>query len=213
MSIMISPSFADTKFDNPTIDDLVDVFEDRIRLWLLEPAKTLMSTEHGRIGGFVMILTYFEGISTYLEGRGSKGRSRECFKNGFVAVFQGTTLKEALLRRVADILYTDARCGFFHDGMFRERIYFTTLPQAEMQVTLPMERGQIDEDGQIQSLLIDSQRFFSAIERHFNSFIFVLRHAKHASALEKFRTAFKEQCDWESHGPIIGIPDPAKSAT
>lgn len=213
MSIMISPSYTDTILENPTLDDLIDVFEDRIRLWVLNAAKKLMDTEHGRIASFSLSLTYFEGIWTYIEGRGSKGRSKECFKSGFVDVFRTSKLKESLLRRVADILYVDARCGFFHDGMFRERIYFTDLPQAEMLVTLPKKQGQIDEDGHIQSLLIDPRRFFVAIERHFNGFISLLREPSNAEARTKFREAFKEQCDWETIGPVIGIPDPTKPAT
>lgn len=210
MSIMISPSYTDAKLDNPTIEDLIDVFEDRIRLWVLDAAKKLLDTQHGRIAGFSLSLTYFEGIWTYIEGRGSKGRSKEYFKNGFVEVFRGSQLKESLLCRVADILYADARCGFFHDGMFHERIYFTELSQAEMLVTLPKKQGQIDEDALIQSLLIDPQRFFSAVERHFNKFISVLRQPENTDARTKFRTAFKEQCDWEVIGAVIGIADPKK---
>jgi hypothetical protein len=167
MSNMISPSYADTKFANPSIDDLVDVFEDRIRHWLLQPAKRLKDTEHGQVASFCLILTYFEGIWSYIEGRGSRGRSREFFEKGFVEVFRTSNLKEKLLRRVAAILYTDARCGFFHDGMFRERISFTSLQESEMLLTLPKKGGQVDENGQVQSLLIDPRNFYSAVERHF----------------------------------------------
>jgi hypothetical protein len=44
---MISPHFEDKKLDNPTLEDLIDVFEDRIRSWLLEPARALLQTQHG----------------------------------------------------------------------------------------------------------------------------------------------------------------------
>jgi hypothetical protein len=213
MSNMISPSYADTKFANPSIDDLVDVFEDRIRHWLLQPAKRLKDTEHGQVASFCLILTYFEGIWSYIEGRGSRGRSREFFEKGFVEVFRTSNLKEKLLRRVAAILYTDARCGFFHDGMFRERISFTSLQESEMLLTLPKKGGQVDENGQVQSLLIDPRNFYSAVERHFERFISCLRDSRNAAEHARFRTAFKEQCDWETPGPVIGIAEPTGSST
>ena len=181
MSIMISPSYADTKFDKPSLDDLIDVFEDRVRHWVVKPAKSLFDAQHGQVAGFCLALTYFEGIWSYMEGRGSRGRSKAFFENGFVDVFRTTNLKETLLRRVARILYADARCGFFHDGMFRERIYFANLSQGEMLVTLPKKQGQVDEDGEIQSLLIDPRRFFAAVERHFDCFVLSLRDSTNAA--------------------------------
>jgi hypothetical protein len=33
----ISPNFDDAKLDSGSIEDLIDVFEDRVRHWLLEP--------------------------------------------------------------------------------------------------------------------------------------------------------------------------------
>ncbi len=213
MSIMISPSYRDTKFDNPSIDDLIDVFEDRIRVWLLHPAKGLVDSQHGQIAGFCLVLTYFEGIWSYIQGRGSQGHSKKFFEEGFVDVFRTTKLKENVLRRVAAILYTDARCGFFHDGMFRERIYFGSLSQGEILVTLPKKQGQVDEDGQIQSLLIDPQRFYSAVQRHFAQFILRLRDLQNVDERIKFRTAFKEQCDWETLGGIIGMAEPTDAIT
>jgi hypothetical protein len=213
MSIMVSPHHPDTKFDNPTVDDLIDVFEDRIRSWVLLPAKGLLETEHGQIAGFCLVLTYFEGIWSYIEGRSSRGHSRQFFEQAFVDVFRSTGLAESLLTRVAGLLYTDARCGFFHDGMFREHLYFAGLSKAEILITLPKKDGQIDEHGEIQSLLIDPQRFYSAVERHFDRIVVGLRDASNVDLRAKFRASFKEQCDWEKVGPAIGIPEPAHGAT
>ena len=213
MSTMISPSYSDKKFDNPSVDDLIDVFEDRLRFWVLEPAKGLLNTTRGQIAAFCLALTYFEGIWSYIEGRGSQGHSKQFFENGFVDVFRSSNLKEKLLRRVAGILYADARCGFFHDGMFRARAYFASLSQGEMLVTLPKKQGQIDEDGAIQSLLIDAGRFLSTVERHFGRYVSSLRDSANVEGREKFRVAFKVQCNWETLGPVIGIAEPTDAAT
>lgn len=46
--VNISPNFSSEKLQNPTIEDLIDVFEDRMRFWLLEPAKVLAPNPHGK---------------------------------------------------------------------------------------------------------------------------------------------------------------------
>lgn len=62
MGIMISPKYPDAKFDQLSVEDLIDVFEDRICFWVLQPAKSLLDTQHGQVAAFCLILTYFEGI-------------------------------------------------------------------------------------------------------------------------------------------------------
>ncbi len=213
MSTMISPSYSDEKFDYPSIDDLIDVFEDRLRHWVFVPTKDLLDTQHGQIAAFCLVLTYFEGIWSYMDGKGSRGRSKQFFENGFVEVFRNSNLNEKLLRNVAGILYEHARCGFFHDGMFRDRVYFASLPQGEMLVTLPMKDGQIDEDGIIQSLLIDADRFYQTVEGHFDRYISALRDSANVEGREKFRATFKAQCNWEAPGPVIGISEPKDVAS
>jgi len=68
----ISPNFTWEKLENPSFDDLVDVFEDRLRNWLLEPAKSLLQLPHGFVAAISLLLTYFESIQTYISGQDSK---------------------------------------------------------------------------------------------------------------------------------------------
>lgn len=55
------------------------------------------------------------------------GRSKEFFWLGFADVFKASGVPEPVLLRVGELLYVDARCGFFHDGVFRERVYFAEI--------------------------------------------------------------------------------------
>jgi hypothetical protein len=136
MAISISPSFRDSKLDSPSTDDVIDVYEDRVRNWLLAPAKVLLEQEHGGPAAFCILLTYFEGACSYARCQSSKNRSKEFFSRGFVDVFKSSNVPETLLLRVGDLLYSDARCGFFHDGMFRERVYFAEMNR-DIVITLP----------------------------------------------------------------------------
>jgi hypothetical protein len=208
---MISPNFPASKFDAPSIDDLIDVFEDRLLHWTLEPAKQLIKLEHGQVPAFCICLTYFEGIWAYLSGATTDGRSKASFISGFVEVFSGGSIHPDTLRRIGALLYGDARCGFFHDGLFREHIYFASLSRGEMLVTLPKVNGRIDERGEIQSVLVDSARFFARVETHFQRFVGRLRDVSNTGLRAQFADSFKRQCNWEELGPVIGIPDPERA--
>ena len=168
METYISPNYTQEKLDNPEIDDLIDVFKDRVLNWLFEPAKKLIAEKNGLFGALCLLLSYFEGVWAYVSGTDSKGKSQQYFKNAFLDVFNSSEYPPELLKRVADIVYEDARCGFFHDGVLRARIYLAELNKHDMLITLPRKPdGKVDINGKIESILIDPKYFMAAIERHF----------------------------------------------
>ena len=126
MDTQVSPNFSDQKL-NPSLDDMIDVFEDRVRYCLLEPAKALLDVA-GRIPAVCLLATYFEGYAIYRDGVDSVGKSKAFFRRAFLEIF-ATLAYRRIFGRVADLWYEDARCGFFHDGFFRSRIAFSTKGQ------------------------------------------------------------------------------------
>jgi hypothetical protein len=186
---MISPHFEDNKLDNPTLGDLIDVFEDRVRSWLLEPSRALLQTQHGFVSAVCLLLTYFEGYETYRRGKDSKGHSKEFFRKAFVDVFKTPTVDMAFLARLADALYEDGRCGFFHDGTARSRILFSQQFAAEFVATVPRVGGKADETGPIQSILLNPQSFYAAVERHFMAYVKALREPSNSSLRTNFKAA------------------------
>jgi hypothetical protein len=134
---LISPHFSPEKLDSPSIADLIDVFEDRLSGWLLGPAQKLLDNPVDQVAGFALSLSYFEGICIYLRGEDSKSKSKQFFREGFVDVFRSSGLADALLERIADVLYEDGRCGFFHDAMFRTRVYFSEHFGEPLAITVP----------------------------------------------------------------------------
>lgn len=205
MKIFISPNCPQKKLDNPTIDDLVDVFKDRVLNWLFEPVKKLMSEKDGCFGALCLLLTYFEGIWIYITGEDSKGKSKKYFNDAFLDIFSASGHAANLLNRVAEIMYEDGRCGFFHDGMLRSRIFLTELNQIDMLITVPRRSdGTIDVNGKIESILIDTKYFMAAIERHFIDYLLCLRNPEENVKRENFLKIAKEKWDYESEGTVIG---------
>jgi hypothetical protein len=206
METFISSNYTQKKLDKPSIDDLIDVFKDRSFNWLFKPAKKLIIEKDGCFGALCLLLTYFEGIWSYTIGVDSKGKSEKYFNDAFLDVFSSSGHSPDLLNRVAKILYKDGRCGFFHDGMLRNRIFLTELNQIDMLITLPKKPdGKVDVDGEIKSILIDPKHFMAAIERHFIDYLLCLRNPKEKVKRDNFLKMAKEKWAYESVGVVIGL--------
>jgi hypothetical protein len=202
---LISPHFRHFKLEDPTIDDLVDVLEDRIKFWLLDPAKKLVSNNIENVAGFSLLLSYFEGIWIYITGEDSRSHSREFFESAFVDVFRSGGLKESLLKRVARVFYEDARCGFFHDAMFRGRIFFGKPRDGVIHITLPLKDGTIDENGMIQSIMIDVEGFYQYVEGHFCQLIARLRDPSKIELRSNFQAMCRLKWGYEGDPRVIAL--------
>lgn len=205
MHVKISPNFEEIKLDPGKPDDLIDVFEDRIKYWVLEPAKNLLKTQHGDVAALCLLLTYFEGITIYLKGKDSKDNSKAFFREGFSEVMSVSGFDDQLLGRVADVIYTDARCGFFHDGCFRSKIFISPDASHDLIITLPKRDGVIDLNGRIKSIIINPNLVFSAVENHFENYLKRLRNISESVVRMNFLLACKDKWALDEPPVIIGI--------
>ena len=171
----ISPSHSDEKLDSPSYGDLVDVFEDRMRKWLLEPALHLLTLEHGEVPAVALILGYFEGIEIYYSGKDSKGASKDFFRRGFQRVISTKPENAHLFDEIVNGLYVQARCGFAHDGLFRNRVFFSNARPEAISVTWPRKNGEFVRDGHLESVVINTRRFIDGVIKHFEQYIAALR--------------------------------------
>ena len=202
MQHMISPNFAPDKLDSDSIEDWIDIFEDRIVQWILKPANHLLKYPYSFFAVCQLLIPYFEGIAIYLNGRQSKGKSKKFFADGFVAVFQSSGFQADFLRRVANILYEDARCGFFHDNMIRKRVIFAKASSA-INPNVSKVNGQIDVNGEITAIIIDSEKLLNEIETHFRQYVRSLRDQTKTNLRSNFSNVWKS--NYPSNRHIIEI--------
>lgn len=201
----ISPNFGPEKLDSPSTDDLIDVFEDRLRYWLLNPIEKLVDDAQAQIASFALMMSYFEGIWIYMQGGDSRGRSREFFRGGFVDVFQGRNVSERLLGRIADVLYEDARCGFFHEASFRIRVYFSAHFGGPIAATLPKIGGVIDESGTIESLVVHPRECFAFLCGHFERYLEALRDPSNVDLRRRFEDACRIKWKLGETPPVVAL--------
>jgi len=125
----LSPSFTSEKLrgENDTIENRIDVYEDRVRGWLVRWAEYLNSVkiDDRKHAGFAVLhlsLAYFEAFAVFLRGREApRGKSFEFFRVGMLEVFPELKVdghRESILR----ILWQDGRNGLFHRGLALKRL-------------------------------------------------------------------------------------------
>ena len=199
----ISPHYRAKKLEPPFFKDLVDVFEDRMRYWMLEPAKHLLQDNFRQIAAVGILIHYFEGIEIYLSGKDSDGKSYKFFRRGFEKVFDLAEYSEEAIKQTTKGLYKQARCGFSHDGMFRNRVLFSDLNENAMLVTWPKKNGKFVFANGVESIVINPSRFYEAIEIHFEKYLKSLKSMKE----DKIVIAFKNAVDlkWGLENEHISI--------
>ncbi|MBZ5674771.1 MAG: hypothetical protein LAP61_11035 [Acidobacteriia bacterium] len=125
MDVYLSPKFTATKLSSGNITDKIDVFEDRVKGWMLNQARALFESgkpdaRHAGMAALAVIFPYFEMLAQYQQGKGSDGRSKEFFKQGFLATFQMDN--GAPKEEIASDIYDQVRCGLFHEAITKNRV-------------------------------------------------------------------------------------------
>jgi hypothetical protein len=176
----ISPRFDDSKLAPGTLEDRIDVYEDRVRGWLIDCGRILNKLEHAGFGVLQTGLAYFEGFTVFSRGEDSHNKSSQFFKEGIESVFtEVSSLPVPIRDAFFKIMYYDGRCGFFHLGMARRRIVLSDGH--------PVFRIRTDKSAQsIDAILIDRYGFIEQIDQHHAQYVARLRNPVEA----KLRTNF-----------------------
>jgi hypothetical protein len=202
----ISPHYSHRKLEPPFYKDLVDVFEDRMWYWMLNPAKKLLLDEHDQIAACGILINYFEAIEIYYSGKDSKNNSKVFFKRGFKRVFSTESYTDIEIKHITEALYDQARCGFAHDGMFRNRIVFSDMNMKGILFTWPKKNNEFYFDNGVESIHINPLRFFELIETSFRNYINVLKSGKNEELKASFKKAVELKWGLDQEYITIGMP-------
>lgn len=77
MAFKISPKYYSTKLDSGLLEDIVDVYEDKVRGWLINCGRILNHHEHAGFGVLQTALAYFESYTIFFRGEDSYKRSKD----------------------------------------------------------------------------------------------------------------------------------------
>ena len=202
----ISPNFGTEKLESASYEDLVDVFEDRMRYWFLNPVERLLELQHCQIAAIALLIAYFEGIEIYARGEDSKNRSFEFFADGFSKVFSSDHEDKDSSKIIAHAIYDQARCGFAHDGMFRNRVFFSDVPSRPLLVSFRKKNGILDLS-QFESIVINPLRFLESVRIHFESYVKILREGSDPTLKQAFQNAVKLKWALDEEPRAIGMTE------
>ncbi|MDW5445182.1 hypothetical protein [Polaromonas sp. SM01] len=204
---LVSPRYTYKKLEPPFYRDVVDVFEDRMRGWVLGPALQLLSSDPNSVAAITLATNYFEGIEIYHSGEDSRDRSREFFRRGFQRVFSVRDQPPDVHDYIANCLYGMLRCGFAHDSMFRSGINVSTVRSEPIFITYKKKDGEVDMSARLESVVINPSVFVSGVERHFSSYISALRRARDITLKSNFEKAIALKWQLGRPGNVIGITE------
>ena len=174
---------------------------------MISPAAHLLRLRSGEVAAVALALSYFEGIEIYCSGKDSKCKSKDFFRNGFQRVFAVDLSGAQVYDEVTDALYVQARCGFAHDGLFRNRVFFSSVRQQALNVTWPRKNGIFVKGGHLESVIINPQRFCKAIDVHFTRYVASLRAEIDAIQKANFLSAVDLKWGLNEPEPFIGMTE------
>lgn len=203
MIFQVSPHFTSEKLSSGRLEDKIDVYEDRIKGWFLNHARSLLAAPSSELAVLQLSLGYFEGYAIYRNGCDSKGRSKRFFRQAFIEVFphsrrgtvQGIDPSPDTIEKLPGLLYEEARCGLFHDGMIRHRI---VLASSSAPISVSAHRTT----GEVGAIVIDPRKFLEAVEAHFTAYTAKLRDRNNTELRANFNAA------WELKNPPASLSFP-----
>ncbi len=194
MKQRLTPNYDHEKLVDPTCTDLIDVFEDAWKGYILNQVKLLLENPNGDIAGMTLLCSYFESIEALHNGKSSKGQSRKFFVQGFLRVFDKSS-DPATAKTVAEAIYRDVRCGVAHTGFPTCRVHIQrTHPKAFIFTYPLLPDGQRGTNAPEESIVVNASRMYDAVNRDLGRYLRTLRQPKEV----KLRTHFERlmRSDW-----------------
>lgn len=181
MTYFVSPSFTAEKLVGRRIEDMIDVFEDQVRGWIIDPANCLRGHPHAGFAILGSVLSYFEPIGQFVEGR--KSGSKRQFGVGLFSVFPG--IEERYRDLILEELYEQVRCGLFHQAMTKAKVIINPGGHDPVEV-----HGAADK---IFRIVVAPVAFIDAVERHLTWYVGQLRNPENVTLRANFENWFIER--------------------
>lgn len=178
--VAISPKYTSDKLASGVLSDKIDVFEDQMHGWLFDQANQLKPFQHAGFGILAIVLSYFEPIGQFLEGK--VGKSEKQFLAGLAAVFPN--VDPAIPESVHGELYNQLRCGMFHRGITKSKVVITLSGQHPIEVAYSKVDGTVIQIAVVPVLLLEES------ERHLKRYVTDLRNPANVDLRKHFEAWF-----------------------
>ena len=171
---VIDEKNGNVRLDPNNIDDKITIYERQVMDWFINPANNLVRYRNKNKGFIVLMicLSYIEGVEQYRKGRRSNGQSRGFFIDSIERIYPNTYNRQD----IGD-LYSEARCGLFHNGMVQGRIIINN----SFHNSLTFNNGDIE---------ISPSKYLRDIRNDFHIYIQELRNINNTQLRNNFDNMF-----------------------
>ena len=180
----ISRNYTNKSFDgNPSLDQKILIFEDRIRGWQLDAAKEIrdkLITSEGEFETYqfallALLFSYFEMIGQYINGVLSDLQSKKVFVRGLQSVFSQFD------HAAGSLIYKRIRCGMYHAGIIQHGALLST---------------RFDEPIRIEQtpdlVFVNPVKLIDALAENFSGYITRLKDAQNKTLRANFHKVFDQ---------------------
>lgn len=214
MKQMLTPNYDHEKIDNPSLADLIDVFEDAWKGYILAPAQVLLNTPNGDIAAVALLSPYFESIEALHRGESSDQRSREFFKAGFLRVFgkisgdAGEPAGKQDAENAAEAIYKNVRSGIAHTGLLTKRVHFQRKKPNAFLITYPRLHNGLDTDkASVKSILINVKLIHDAVNLHLDGYVKTLRQPHKTILQDNFNRLIRSEWGIGEDDNVVGMTE------
>lgn len=145
--------------------DKIDIYERQVKEWFLKPATTLVRQKNNGFIVLMICLSYLEGIEQYKKGVPSDRNSKRFFVESMQRLYPNKFENYQL-----EDLYSDARCGLFHNGMVKGAVIINN----KFSESIRFSNGDIE---------ISPSKFLKDIKEDFDNYITKLKEDEEARNL------------------------------
>lgn len=180
----ISPNYTDTdRGPNPSTDDKIEVFRDRVDGWQIsiaeemlrqiENSKDFPAMRHAGYALISVVFSYFEMVGQCKAPAGSTPSPTADFIRGFKAIYPATQLTDLEIKSV----YDRVRCGMYHNGYTKRGV----LIDSTFTPTFSFNHG---------NLHLNPHTLVRDIRTHFSDFIKALCAGNNHNDRTSFESLF-----------------------
>ena len=167
---------------NPNdLDDKIKIYEREVTGWFINPALQSLNN-NSFINAYLALMvcmSYVEGVEQYRQGSHSRNKSKQFFKNSINRIFPNKYSSNNIEK-----LYTEVRCGLFHNGMTNGSMIFNnTYPDS------------IKFENNKKLIRVNPSRLLLHIQNDFQQFINELKIQTNTEIRTKFNNMFKIKLD------------------